>query len=67
MTYDKMVQKIINYSYPQRVAFVTIWWDDPYESRGLIGILQQLGYKVTTYKDGHDTEIRFTSTKTPPL
>jgi len=62
MTFQQMTQAIRNYSFPEKAAYVSIWWDNFSESQKLMSLLYELGYRVNYYREPGVTEIRFAYT-----
>jgi len=62
MTFQQMTQAIRNYSFPEKAAYVSIWWDNFPESQQLMSLLYELGYRVNYYRGKGAIEIRFAYT-----
>lgn len=61
--YLDIVDRISRFECPSNVAFVTIWWNDPYECQKLMSMLVRKNYHVISYRKNGETEIRFVTKK----
>jgi len=61
-TFSEMIDAIKWYRYPMEACFVTIWWTGLHEANQLASLLRDLGYRVHSYKNGYEIEIRFSYT-----
>lgn len=59
LSFTEMIDKIKSFDYPRSAAFVTIWWWDLREAAALKTTLSAMGYKVYSYKNRDEVEIRF--------
>ena len=62
-TFPEILNAIRSFRYPKDAAFVTLWWTGLAEANQIIQHLRELGYRVTTYKQGQEVEIRFQYTR----
>ncbi len=59
-SFTEMLDRIKSFDYPRSAAFVTIWWWDLEQAAALKTTLVRMGYKVYSYKNRDEVEIRFT-------
>jgi len=62
MNFQQITEAIRNYSFPEKAAYVTIWWRNFEESEKLMNVLKEIGYRVNYYREKGATEIRFSYT-----
>ena len=62
MNFQQITEAIRSYSFPEKAAYVTIWWRNFEESEKLMNILKEIGYRVNYYREKGATEIRFSYT-----